>query len=206
MAKREESKNTKSKMTVVMFQLEGSDTALLEGIRTISNALTGFVKPTKLLLANSPQTAQSNEGVQIVANEDEEVLPTENQETLNEENGAPKPKKSFKTPVVLDLDLISGKVPLEQYCTQKGLDKSASESKKYLVIAAWLKDQLKIEAVSQDHIHTCLLHLGWDTPKDASLPLRQMKQKGWFHKAEGKGAYKLNHIGDNEVRNMVAKA
>jgi hypothetical protein len=98
------------------------------------------------------------------------------------------------------LDLTSGDVPLEKYCESKNPD---SDSKKYLVIAAWLKQQRGIAAVTADHVHTCYRHMGWHTPKDVLQPLRDMKRRnGWFNKGPERGEYAINHIGENEVAKM----
>jgi hypothetical protein len=59
MAKREEIRTNKSKMTVMVFQMEGSDDTLQEGLRRISQAIEGVVKPHHRALSALPSGANS---------------------------------------------------------------------------------------------------------------------------------------------------
>ena len=185
-------------MTVMLFQLDGSDQALQEGIRTISGAIQGMMRPARslALLPASPATTEEPEIEAITGDEPESA--SNGQEELFEKKSESR-RIVPKAPEVLH-DL---KVPvdgLKQFCESKKVGEK--DSKRYLAIAVFLKEQMQITSVTADHIHTCYRLLGWNTPKDAGSPLRNLKSNGHFQKGEEAGAYILNHVGENAVRDM----
>ncbi len=193
--------NGKSKMTVMMFQLEGGDETLREGIRTISQAMGNVLNPTRLLLAKPAPGLTTAEAPEVPEAEPEVAASPENggdEETRSPQRPS-RPAKS-RSPVILTLDLKAGKVSLETFCEIKAV--GDNDNRRCLAIAYWLKENLNITSVTMDHIHTCYRFLGWQTPADASRPLRSMKASGWFDKGNEKGAYAINHVGENEVMRM----
>jgi hypothetical protein len=194
MAKREEFR-PKSKITVMMFQLEGTDETLQEGIRTIGQSLGVVLKPMRSLPA---KTNDKTSEELIDETEVETVTPEE--EEITPKNGGTSQTAKPRSPVVLDLDLNSAKPALKDFCESKKVGDGDSE--RYLVISYWLKHHFKLAEVTMDHIHTCYRFLDWQTPKDASSPFRNMKKQGWFAKGTAKGAYIINHVGENKVMGM----
>lgn len=197
MAKKEEIKSQKSKITVMMFQLEGTDQTLQEGIKTIGQALGVVLKPMRVI----PPKINGGES------EEPEVSPdvTEVDETTEEGQEVSLPQRESKptrprSPKVLDLNLKGSTVPLKEFIESKKV--GDSDSDRYLAITFWLKENLKISEVTMDHIHTCYRFLNWQTPADASSPLRNGKQAGWYGKGDGKGGYVINHIGENRIMEM----
>jgi hypothetical protein len=87
---------------------------------------------------------------------------------------------------------------LKDFCAQKN---PSSDYKKYLVIAYWFKHYKQMPEINVNHIHTAYRLMGWATPKAAAQPLRDMKRSkmGWLSKGKEKGAYTINHVGENEV-------
>jgi hypothetical protein len=99
-----------------------------------------------------------------------------------------------------DINFSDAKESLKDYVARK---KPSGDNQRYLIIAGWLKENLGFHAITMDHVHTCYRHLEWQTPKDASAPLRSMtNQNQWFTKAKEKGAYALNHVGENVIMDM----
>jgi hypothetical protein len=202
MRRREESTggNGKSKMTVMMFQLEGGDETLREGIRTISQAMGNVLNPTRLMLAKPAPTLTPPEAAEASDGQPElDLAPESGEEEARSSQRPSRPAKS-RSPIILTLDLKAGKVPLTTFCETKGV--GDNDNRRYLAIAYWLKENLSIAAITMDHVHTCYRFLGWQTPADASSPLRRMKNSGWFDKGTEKGAYAINHVGENEVMRM----
>ena len=123
------------------------------------------------------------------------------------ESDRPKPNssskvrsKTYRTPEVLELDLSAGDVPFQTFCESKGPE---SDWDKYLLVAWWLKKNLDISEITSAHIYTCYKFMKWQVPRDIPQPLRDMKsKKSWFSKCADRGAYALNHIGENEVSKM----
>ncbi|HEU6449491.1 MAG TPA: hypothetical protein VFV23_13745 [Verrucomicrobiae bacterium] len=198
MAKKEQFGNSKSKVTVLLFQLEGDDQTIQTGMRTIQNALSGFGKQVKQIQSSPPDNSNVPEEEPLAETEDES---NEDVSEIATSQRQSKSSRSFKMPKILDLDLTSGDVSLKAYCEQKS--PGSTDTKKYLVIASWLKEYRQIEEVSCDHIHTCYRHMGWQTPKDASKPLRNMVYSNqWFSAGSSEGMYKINHIGENIILGM----
>jgi hypothetical protein len=45
--------------------------------------------------------------------------------------------------------------------------------------------------------------MGWQTPKDAGVPLRDLKNKNqWLGKGSSAGSLIINHVGENQVMEM----
>jgi hypothetical protein len=191
---------SKSKMTVLLFQLEGSDQTLQHGIQKISHALSGILQSTKAqspgLLLSGAHTAEEMTAESVVD------LNTEDRSSVEDPPGngtAPKKAPTPRSPNVLPELKVSAD-ELRQYCDAK--DVGDQDSRRYLAIAAFLKDKMNIPSVTPDHIHTCYRLLSWGTPRDAGAPLRRLKAQGLFTKGAKKGEYAINHVGENSVREM----
>jgi hypothetical protein len=193
------------KVRLVEFELEGSNSSIQESLRSFAAALRtnreqviplpAAPAPPAALEAPSPLSGET-------ANTTETLIVQPGAETTRaKQNSGTKPRsKTYRSPSIMELDLTSGEMSLKDFCDSKNPD---SESRKYLVIAAWLKQCRDISTVTPDHIHTCYRHMGWHTPRDAAQPLRDLKCKNqWFDKGAGIGEYKINHVGENEVMKM----
>jgi hypothetical protein len=189
--------NKPSKMTVMLFQLEGSDETMQEGFRTINNAIDKLANPVVRVIGPSPAKSlappENGAGSAALAVDAESVDVTdEGDETPTERSKSAKPTAP-RQPKVLDLDLKAGTVPLRQYLEEKN---PTTDNRKYLLIAAWMKANLSLDEVTIDHIYTAYRHMGWTSQRDVGAPLRAMKaQNGWFAKGKDRGAYAINHIG-----------
>jgi hypothetical protein len=113
------------------------------------------------------------------------------------------PKRRPPTPEILDeLDLESGKVPFLQYYKQKQPD---SHAKRYLVIAAWLKEHRQLQEITSDHIYTCYQLLRTPTVEDLGSVFRSCKKEGFFKSGSTRGSFVITHIGLNEVKKLGNK-
>ena len=198
MAKKEEPKNGRSKMTVMLFQLDGSDQSLLEGIRTISGAIQGMVRPARVLPLAAGNPLPPGEESEPVG-DDAPQASGEDVDAGQISEAEPRRSTPPRAPQVLP-DL---KVPvdaLKLFCESKRVGNT--DTKRYLAIAAFLKEQMSITSVTADHIYTCYRLLGWNIRADAGAPLRALKRNGHFQKGAEAGAYILNHVGENAVRDM----
>ena len=206
MRKEDKDRNDKGrvKFRFVEFELEGDNPTLQDALRNITAAMTSrsgtgnvvvssIKEPTAFLAAPSPNGIADESTVDTVVTKEADSVPSSPK--------APRHGGQPRSPQVLDLDMTSGKIPLKAFCEAKN---PTTEHQKYLVIAAWLKENRSIAEVTMDHIHTGYRHMGWHTPSDASAALRQMKQSkyGYFRKGTGKGAYTLIHTGENVVSQM----
>jgi hypothetical protein len=201
----------KVKFRFVEFELEGSNTTLQESLRNIASAIThGSVNTsvrtieTKSVRAIAPPSGGNGATSEVIEADIEEA--GENQVAGPQRGATQKSvrRSAPRSPKILNIDLESGKVTLKDFCEPK---KPTTDINKFLVIAAWFKQQCSIEEVTMDHIHTAYRHMGWHTPADATQPLRIMKTKryGYFGKGKAKGAYAINHVGENAVSKMKTK-
>ena len=181
-------------MTVMVLQIEGDDSTLQEGFQVLGAALKNLTQPPSVNVIGPQAATETFVGMENIETENDIV---ETPQTTN--NSTSSKRKPPKTPEILDLPIEGQSVSLQDFLEPK----PNGISKQYLLIAYWLKAQLKLDSISADHIHTCFRFLGWNTPKDAAQPLRDMKTKTQlFGKGENAGCYDINHIGENEVRDL----
>jgi hypothetical protein len=127
-------------------------------------------------------------------------------EAENQDQGPAQPtirnkaaRKPAPTPDVLDLDLTS-EPSLASFAAKAN---PRSDHKRYLVIAAWLKEHRETSVITPDHVYTCYRALKWPTDKsDFAQPLRALKAKQFFTLPQ-KGQYAINHLGLAEVNKLI---
>jgi hypothetical protein len=186
-------------MTVIHFETESDNATLQESIRAITQTLTrALASPQRV--AYAPVQLPSANGVDTNPNvgvDDEVMAPGSTSPAPKKRGGA----RTSRTPQPIDLDLTSGDMPFKGFIEQKKPD---GDIKRYLAIAYWLKKYRDINEVNMDHAYTCYRYLGWQVPADASAPLRAMKSTryGWMTAGSIRGAYVINHIGENQVEQM----
>jgi hypothetical protein len=107
-------------------------------------------------------------------------------------------RKSPKAPDIVPIDM-NADISLASFAAGKD---SASQNKKYLISAAWLKEHRLIDAVSAGHIYTCFRSMDWSVNiPDFWQPLRDLKSKKYFSKNDA-GEYEINHIGLDFVKKL----
>lgn len=200
------------KFRIVEFEVEGGSPAVAQGLqqialaigrangepKTVSRAVNGSGLPG----TKKPEREQLALGLNSELekdSDDEEVIspPAAAHEGAALRRSAPRKRPSLQ---ILEIELSGGPVPLKTFCDSLHPD---SDTKKYLVIAEWMKEHRKISGVTAEHIHTAYRHMAWTTPDEPIQPLRDMKRRnGWFNKGAGKGVYEINHVGSNEVLKM----
>jgi hypothetical protein len=203
----------KVKFRVIEFEMEGADSTLVEGIRNMLQSRSAM--PVKKLKSpgQSPEHGKGNgangasESDIIDAAEDQEL----EQEVLDadgddehENAPSPKPKQQRRpTPVKiledLDLKVATPNPPFREYCAGKKVE---SDRDRYILVAHWLKKNLKLDEITGDHIYTCLSAVKWAVPTDITGPFRGMKKPGYFVKGSAKGAWKLTHVADNVIAGL----
>jgi hypothetical protein len=192
----------RGKFRLIEFDFEGGNASIQESLRSIAAALrTNRDIPIPAAPALPAMIERSAPLILETTAPREARVPAEPDHNRSKLNSAPKSRsKTVRSPEVVDLDLTTGSMSLEQFCQSKNPD---ADHKKYAVIAFWLKKYRNMPVVTADHIHTCYLHMNWHTPRSPAQPLRDLKSRHrWFNKGEGVGEYAINHIGDNEVSKM----
>src|SRR5256885_11067487 len=206
MRNKEDSKGGKGKITAVVLNIEGSDSTLQEALRTLNNAMSSMVvHPRTLLVQSNAQMASGEIPGKDASEQQSEVsgdeVSIDRDDAVNDAEGSGRAPRPPKSRTVIDLNLTAAERPLKTFLEEKSVNEN--DSQRYLTIAYWYQQYMAIEAVTMDHIHTAYRFMSWNTPKDAGAALRNLKRQGLFHKGEEKGAYKINHVGENAVRNLA---
>jgi hypothetical protein len=224
MAKKDEQKENSNghdsggiKVRVIEFELHGRNATVSEGIKAITEAISGHpvvnvAEPKRPAL---PAVSRVEHKTTTLEAEEfnhqdtaaSEVEAEEAETPAQSSNGAgAKRSYSFKAPTFLnDLDLTKAKKPLDDFIAQKS---PGDVIDKYLVVAFWLQKYMDVEEVTVDHIYTVFDHLGWkgEMPVKPGKPLADLKSKRHvLVREEGAAGYKLNFKGEQYVENMGAK-
>ena len=192
--------NGNTRIRFIMLEADGNAADLQQ----IAQAITSAVRPTVIQIpAQQPMPAlphTPNHAIEatleVPASEDPAADNHASQPRKASGNGQ---KRKLPVPTVLDLDLTSGAVPFAQFVQEKN---PGDHTKRYLVIAAWLKEQRQIDEININHIYTCYRKLNLNVVPDVAGVLRGAKKQGWFHAGSQPGLYAINHIGLGQVNSM----
>lgn len=194
---------SRARIVVLDFDLAGGDMNQLAG------AILSAIKPPLPVVTALPaappkaRPCQQNGNQaslleqQIQAEEQKELPPQYDTPVagVNPTNGVRK-KKRLRTPKPLHLDLVSGDKPFKDYHDQIG---PKSDSRRYLVIAQWLKVYRGITEIGADHVYTCYRRMSRQVPGDVLSVFRGLKKQGWVETGSAPGLFKINHIGENQL-------
>lgn len=192
----------KIKFRFVEFEMDGTDSSLEEGLKSIAAALNRGMNPaigTKLLRHNGPEQAIAR------PDEEEAVVEEPNDEEEPATPSAPRKtaalRKVAPRKILDNFKLDDVKPTLKDFATTKNPN---SDLKKYLVIAFWAKTYKNLEELTPDHFFTAYRALGWSTPKDPVQPIRDLvnPRNGRFSSGTAPGNGKINHIGEQVVIDM----
>ncbi len=145
----------KGKIRVFLFELEGTNETMVESLKTITGALNstfGGSRKIVRLPANSDTVVNEAEEAEWT-DEIDDLVEAETIETNETKTPSrQKRQRSVKTPSIVDIDLQTGSPSLREFIEKK---KPSDHSKKYLVIAYWLKEYRNLEEITEAHIYTC---------------------------------------------------
>ncbi len=190
---------------VIEFELEGSNAAVENSVRTLAHALSQ--KNGLATQKQAPPLLQTGTlPIAINAKAEEEIsvddFDGDSEEVSNTDSASVRvrtPRKT-RTPEVVNMELTSGDKPFKEYCEGKDL---STDRNKYLACAAWAKEHHNLPTITDAHIYTMFRFMKWRAPGDIGSPLRAMKKEGWFNTPE-QGKYGINHLGENLVNEMGA--
>jgi hypothetical protein len=192
-------RDTKGKVTFVMFQVEGDDETLQQGFRAMEHAFQRLGSPARVYAppAATPSLLAKGERPDTVQVEADNAKPeTEPEYTAPEViagdgHKISKPRKYTQPKFLSDLELTAGQESFKDYAAKKD---PKSDNQKYLIIARWLQLHKNIDAVTIDHIFTCFQAMKWPSQKEIGQPLRFMTKSNSYFQKNGKG-WKLTHVG-----------
>jgi hypothetical protein len=205
------------KLRWMELDVEGGNADLVEGFKSLANALAGSASATAPPRALVPGAAVSSTSTAVLENPNVEdpgptpVTTTETVEDLPPETisddrpGPPRRRAAPRAPRFLsDLDLTKAGVQLSDFVREKNPE---GDMDRFAVIAVWFKQQLGVEEVTIDHMFSAYQALGWQAqlPDDPSQTFRNLKNnRNWFDSGSKRGAYKINWNGENAVNKMGA--
>jgi hypothetical protein len=198
------------KVRYMEIDVEGGSSAILEGLRTVTAAFSrdnvrivnGAPQPR--VVAPAAQTKQlgskNGELFEEVAAPEEVEAAALVEEPVESEAEVSKPRQKRSYPnckLVEGLDLQKGTPNLRAFAEAKQPD---SNNEKYMVCASWLRKELGLKALTNDHLYSCFTALGWKVPKDVGQPLRNMKNKQFVQNAAGD--WELHSNGEQSVARL----
>jgi hypothetical protein len=196
----------KIKMAVIHFETESDNSTLQENIRAITQTLTRALASQQRVVytpAHLPSPGGAGTTLDTEVDDTSDILDAEVAPSSSTSASSKEKSRRYqpRTPRPIELDLAAGNMPLKTFLEQKNPD---GEIKRYLAIAYWLKKYSNTNEVTMDHAYTCYRHMGWQVPADASQPFRSMKSRryGWMTAGSVRGAYVINHLGENVVEQM----
>lgn len=187
--------------------MDGSDESIQDTMRTLAAALTrgghGTVPVARRLKTDPP--ASLSGATEVEPGEDaidEEEIHVE--DVAVKPASAPKRTKKVQSYDILD-DIRFDKTPttLVDFVARYELK---SDLKRYLAIASWFKDELKLSEISVRHWYTAFKFLRWTIPNDPAQPIRDLRANKSLSKGTGVGHAYINHIGENVLANVLKKA
>lgn len=168
------------KMTIMMVQLEGSDATLQEGIRTFKEALsrTMPVVPPRHAIQSKTLPSTQNEEPSLFSELPDDDLESQELSENSDSKPASTPRKSNgprkfpKMSIVSDLNLKpSDKQTLINFSKEKKSDK---QNEFITVCVYYLQKILSIEAITYNHVYTCLDELKKRKPNDLPQTMRNI--------------------------------
>jgi hypothetical protein len=194
---------SKVKVRVIEFEMDGSDESIQDTMKTLAAAFNrgGHVIPPARRLKSEAAAANSQAGDEQEQSEDEEVEDDKVEDVVAKAPSAPKRPKKLQTYDILDdIRFDATKVPLEDFAAKYD---PKSDLKKYLVIASWCKDQLKLSEINVRHWYTAYKYLKWTIPNDPAQPIRDHRAAKRLSKGVTAGHSYINHIGEKDLESLL---
>jgi hypothetical protein len=190
----------------MLVDFEGTSSDLQQLAQTFANAVkatqpvvgTLLVPPSSGAAVPALSNRQNGEGpglFDIIEAGEPAVAAPAQAPAAKPQNGSK--KKKLRTPnPISDLDLTSGPKPFKEYYEEHA---PKDHSKRYLVVAHWLREYRNIAEVGADHVYTCYRFLGMAVPDDVLSVFRGLKKQAWVEAGSSPGTFRINHIGENQL-------
>ncbi len=196
----------RSKVRFVFVEFDGASGDLQQIAQTLANAVR-----QQPVVVNAPALPPAKPTASLPAGEGGNPGLFDGDAEIEEEDrpdAPPRPpaakrsagvRKKLKTPSpVPGLEFASGAKSLKDYMEEQS---PRGNPKKYLAITQWLKEYRAVEEVGADYVYTCYRALGWTVPDDVLSVFRSLKKQAWVEDGSGPGLYKINHIGEGQLKN-----
>jgi len=197
------SSNARVKVRVFEFEMDGSDDSIQDTMKTLAAAFskggTGTVPVTRRIRSDAAVVHQIDEAIDSSDEletdfaEDEHMI----EDVVVRSASSPKKPRKAKTYEILnDIRFDSVSPTLPEFVA--GFSPK-NDFKKYLVIALWYKDHLKLAEINVRHWYTAFKYLKWTLPNDPDTPIRNLRALDKLSKGKEGGHSFINHIGEKDL-------
>jgi hypothetical protein len=200
----------KGKITVVMFQLEGSDDTLRDAIKVLGQGIDKLAPGAPSYRLIQAATQGKSNGASIASSETSEVLEPEildpKEETPEDEGGTTgsteKQKQKRKPPKAIEpvksIDWESG-TSWKEYARQKNPEGNPS---RFVAAAGWFRNIRSLGVITPGHIVAAFDVMDWQKPENIPNTFAQLKHKRageLFDKGEKANEWVLSQRGINAL-------
>lgn len=195
--------NARVKVRVFEFEMDGSDDSIQDTMKTLAAAFSkggaGSVPVTRRIKSDISTANQSNETLDSAEEVEDDFAEDESivEDVVAKAPSQPKKPKKVKTHDILTDIRFDGVSPtLSEFVA--GLNPK-NDYKKYLVIALWYKDHLKVPEINVRHWYTAFKYLKWTVPADPDLPVRNLRALDKLSKGKEMGHSFINQVGEKDL-------
>ena len=198
--------NSRVKVRVFEFEMDGSDDSIQDTMKTLAAAFsrggTGTLPVSRRIKSDVPATQQ---GDAVDGAEDLEIEDADNESIVEDVIARPpsppkKPRKIKTYEVLIDIRFDEVTPTLSAFVASLN---PKNDLKKYLVIALWFKDHLKLSEINIKHWYTAFKYLKWTIPDDPDQPIRNLRSLKKLSKGKETGHSFINHIGEKDLEVLV---
>lgn len=197
----------KVKVRVFEFEMDGSDESIQDTMKTLAAAFTRGGGQTALpvrRLKAADAAAGLPTGEAEAEEEQEGETSDDVEDVVAKAPSAPRKARKVQTYDILDdIRFDKTKVPLSEFVAQYDVK---SDLRKYLVIASWYKDQLKLPEINVRHWYTAFKYLKWTIPNDPAGPIRNLRAMKKLSKGTTAAHAYINHIGEKDLEPLLKPA
>jgi hypothetical protein len=204
--------NGKGKITVVMFQLEGSDDALRDAIKVLGHGMEKLAPGAPIYkMIQAPPPAKANGSLAAGAEEEEAIegeVVEPGEEGGFEDDAASAQGSSEKSPkkrippkaipAAKGIDWDTG-TPWNGYAAQK---KPEGNPSRFVAAAGWFRTHRSLNVITPGHIVAAFDVMDWQKPENIPNTFAQLKHKRsgeLFDKGEKTNEWVLSQRGVNAL-------
>jgi len=189
---------------IIDFKLTGSDDALRESLQTISAAFgRQNVQVNRSLPAARTAQLPTATGNGAADEQEEEEQGDETVQDVQPKPAKEKkpsaPRKVPKIELLTDIRFDQVTPTLAEFFAEKN---PQSDFKRYMVIAYWYLEYMKLPEINVQHFYTAYKFLNVPVPNDPSQVMRDLRARDTFSKGKETAHVFINHVGANAVQAM----
>lgn len=189
----------KVKVRVIEFEMDGSDQSIADTMRTLAAAFSGGGQgavPVHRRLKTDPAPALAGADAERKDELDGEY-DSDVEDVVVKPFTVKKPRAKVTTYEILDdIRFDQTAVSLVDFVAQYNLK---SDLKRYLAIALWYKEELKLAEINVRHWYTAFKYLKWSMPDVPAQPIRDLRANKTLSKGTTTGHSFVNHIGEKDL-------